>query len=131
MFTSQDIQPSNNGKSGDKMEKNKYNKRRRSYTEFRSSYSDNKKYFISTDKKARWQPIVKYLIIAAVFCGIVLASFLITDALLEISEAPYEAQTTTITNTTTTTAAADNYFENQVTIPADEVDEMQNNETRE
>ncbi len=128
MFVSLDIQPSNNGKSGDKMENNKYNKRRRSYTEFRSSYSDNKKYFISTDKKARWQPIVKYLVIAVVFIGIVLASFLITDALLEISEAPYEAQTTT---TTTTTTPADDYFENQVTIPADKVDEMQNNEMKE
>lgn len=123
-----DIQPSNNGKSGDKMEKNKYNKRRRSYTEFRSSYSDNKKYFISTDKKARWQPIVKYFVIAAVLIGIVLASFLVTDALLEISEAPYEAQTTTVT---TTTAPSEDYFENQVTIPADKVDEMQNNEMKE
>ena len=107
------------------MENNNYNKRRRSYTEFRTSYSDNKKYFISTDRKARWQPIVKYLII---FLGIVLASFLITDALLEISEAPYEPETTAAVSTT---SPADSYFENQVTVPADEIDEIQNNETKE
>ena len=110
------------------MENNNYNKRRRSYTEFRTSYSDNKKYFISTDRKARWQPIVKYLIIALVFLGIALASFLITDALLEISEAPYEPETTTAVSTT---SPADSYFENQVTVPADEIDEIQNNETKE
>lgn len=107
------------------MEKNTHNKRRRSYTEFRSSYSDNKKYFISTDKKARWEPFVKYIVIAIVFLGIALASFIITDALLEISEAPYERETTTVT---TTTKSAEDYFENQVTIPADEVDDMANNE---
>lgn len=107
------------------MEKNKYNKRRRSYTEFRSSYSDNKKYFISTDRKARWEPVVKYIVIAIVFLGIALASFIITDALLEISEAPYERETTTTTISEQTT---ENYFENQVTIPADEVDDMQNND---
>ena len=107
------------------MEKNTHNKRRRSYTEFRSSYSDNKKYFISTDKKAKWEPFVKYAVIAIVFLGIALASFIITDALLEISEAPYERETTTVA---TTTQPAVDYFENQVTIPADEVDDMQNNE---
>lgn len=110
------------------MENNNYNKRRRSYTEFRTSYSDNKKYFISTDRKARWQPIVKYIIIALVFLGIALASFLITDALLEISEAPYEPETTAAVSTT---SPADSYFENQVTVPADEIDEIQNNETKE
>ncbi len=110
------------------MENNNYNKRRRSYTEFRTSYSDNKKYFISTDRKARWQPIVKYLIIALVFLGIVLASFLITDALLEISEAPYVPETTTAA---TAADSQNSYFENQVTVPADEIDEIQNNETKE
>lgn len=115
---------------GDKMENNnKYNKRRRSITEFRTSYSDNKKYFISTDKSARWQPIVKYLIIAAIILAITLASFVITDALLEISEAPFVAEETTTKSTTQ--KIDDKYFENQVTIPADEIDEIQNNEARE
>ena len=110
------------------MEIYKNNKRRRSYTEFRSSYSDNKKYFISTDKKARWEPFVKYLVIAIVFLAVVLASFLITDALLEISEAPYEAQMTTAAQTT---APSENSTESQVTVPADKVDEMQNNDISE
>lgn len=111
------------------MENNNYNKRRRSITEFRTSYSDNKNYFISTDKTARWQSIVKYLIIAAIFVAVVLASFVITDALLEISEAPYVHEETT--TQTTTQKSDEDIFEGQVTIPADEVDEIQNNETRE
>ena len=111
------------------MENNTYNKRRRSITEFRTSYSDNKKYFISTDKTARWQPIAKYLIIAAIFVAVVLVSFVITDALLEISEAPYIYEETT--TQATTQKNDEDLFEGQVTIPADEVDEIQNNESRE
>lgn len=110
------------------MENNNYNKRRRSYTEFRKTYSDNKKYFISTDKRARWQPLISFIVIALIFVFIAFASFIITDALLEISKAPYEEEEIT---TEATTNPADSYFENQVTIPADEVDEMQNNEMRE
>lgn len=110
------------------MENNNYNKRRRSYTEFRTSYSDNKKYFISTDKRARWQPLISFIVIALIFVFIAFASFIITDALLEISKAPYEEEDIT---TATTTNPAEDYFENQVTIPADEVDEMQNNEMKE
>ena len=74
----------------------KYNKRRRSITEFRSSYSDNKKYFISTDRKSSWMPVVKYIVIAVFFVIFVVAGFLITDALLEISEAPYVEEKTTV-----------------------------------
>ena len=110
------------------MENNNYNKRRRSYTEFRKTYSDNKKYFISTDKRARWQPLISFIVIALIFVFIAFASFIITDALLEISKAPYTEEETT---TQATTNSADSYFENQVTIPADEVDEMQNNEMKE
>lgn len=110
------------------MENNNYNKRRRSYTEFRKTYSDNKKYFISTDKRARWQPLISFIVIALIFVFIAFASFIITDALLEISKAPYEEEEIT---TEATTNPAENYFENQVTIPADEVDEMQNNEMKE
>ena len=109
---------------------NKYNKRRRSITEFRSSYSDNKKYFISTDKKARWQPIVKYLVIGAILVGIVLASFIITDALLEISNAPYDARQET-TTASTSPQIDDKYFENQITVPADDYSGEQNNDIRE
>ncbi len=104
------------------MDNNKYNKRRRSYTEFRSSYSDNKKYFISTDKTARWQPVVKYLVILIVFLVVVLGSFLITDALLNISETPYVSEKTT--DVTETTDIDSKYFENQVTMPADEFDDV-------
>ena len=126
MFSLQGIQPSKNGKSGDKMENNnKYNKRRRSITEFRTSYSDNKKYFISTDKTARWQPIVKYLIIAAIIAAITLVSFVVTDALLEISEAPYITEETTTQSTTQ--LFDDDIFEGQVTIPADQIDDLENN----
>ncbi len=100
---------------------NKYNKRRRSYTEFRSSYSDNKKYFISTDKTARWQPIVKYIVIALIFAAMVVASFLITDALLEISEAPFVREETTTAEEKTDIDSK--YFENQVTVSADEIDD--------
>ena len=126
MFSLQGIQPSKNGKSGDKMENNnKYNKRRRSITEFRTSYSDNKKYFISTDKTARWQPIVKYLIIAAIIAAITLVSFVVTDALLEISEAPYITEETTTQSTTQ--LLDDDIFEGQVTIPADQIDDLENN----
>ena len=110
------------------MENNNYNKRRRSYTEFRKTYSDNKKYFISTDKRARWQPLISFIVIALIFVFIAFASFIITDALLEISKAPYEEEEIT---TEATTDLAENHFENQVTIPADEVDEMQNNEMKE
>ena len=110
------------------MENNNYNKRRRSYTEFRTSYSDNKKHFISTDKRARWQPLISFIVIALIFVFIAFASFIITDALLEISKAPYEEEEIT---TEATTNPAESYFENQVTIPADEVDEMQNNEMKE
>lgn len=110
------------------MENNNYNKRRRSYTEFRKTYSDNKKYFISTDKRARWQPLISFIVIALIFVFIAFASFIITDALLEISKAPYEKEEIT---TEATTNPAESYFENQVTIPADEVDEMQNNEMKE
>lgn len=109
---------------------NKYNKRRRSITEFRSSYSDNKKYFFSTDKKARWQPIVKYFIIVVILIGIMLASFILTDALLEISNAPYDAQQET-TTVPTSPQIDDKYFENQVTVPADDYNGEQNNEIRE
>lgn len=122
MFEVTGIQPSNNGKSGDKMENNKYNKRRRSYTEFRESYSDNKKYFLSVRKTGRWQVFVKYLVIALIFIAVVLASFLITDALLEISEEPYVPTTTSAEETTTMHDHGD-----QVTVPADEVDDIQNN----
>ncbi|MBR3835598.1 MAG: hypothetical protein IKJ69_02265 [Clostridia bacterium] len=108
---------------------NKYNKRRRSITEFRTSYSDNKRYFISTDKTARWQPIVKYLIIAAILLAIAFVSFIVTDALLEISEAPYIIEETT--TQTTTQKSDEDIFEGQVTIPADEIDDIENNETRE
>ncbi len=110
--------------------RNKHNMRRRSITEFRTSYSDNKKNFFSTDKKARWQPIVRYLIIGLVLLAVVFASFILTDALLEISNAPYDAQQETTTSTTSP-QIDDKYFENQVTIPADDYDGEKNNDIRE
>lgn len=102
------------------MEKNqKYNKRRKSITEFRSSYSDNKKYFISTDRKSSWMPVVKYITIAVFFILFALAGFLITDALLEISEAPYTEQVTEVPDEKY--GIDDKYFENIVTKSPDEI----------
>jgi hypothetical protein len=95
----------------------KYNKRRRSYTEFRSSYSDNKKYFISTDKQNKGMAFLKYFLITIALAFVVLVGFVVTDALLEISETPYSSE-----ETTTESSKKDidgKYFENQVTIPAD------------
>ena len=97
----------------------KYNKRRRSITEFRSSYSDNKKYFISTDRKSSWMPVVKYIVIAVFFVVFVVAGFLITDALLEISEAPYVEEKTTVSEDKT--EIDKKYFENIVTKTPDEI----------
>lgn len=97
----------------------KYNKRRRSITEFRSSYSDNKKYFISTDRESSWMPVVKYIVIAVFFVVFVVAGFLITDALLEISEAPYVEEKTTVSEDKT--EIDKKYFENIVTKTPDEI----------
>ena len=97
----------------------KYNKRRRSITEFRSSYSDNKKYFISTDRKSSWMPVVKYIVIAIFFVIFVVAGFLITDALLEISEAPYVEEKTTAVEDKT--EIDEKYFENIVTKTPEEI----------
>ena len=127
------IQPSKYGKTilkaditlyaafrSNSMEKyQKYNKRRKSITEFRSSYSDNKKYFISTDRKSSWMPVVKYITIAIFFIVFVIAGFLITDALLEISEAPYDAEETTLREKKT--EIDKKYFENIVTKTPGEI----------
>ncbi|MDD6275843.1 MAG: hypothetical protein PUB20_03340 [Clostridia bacterium] len=96
---------------------NKLNKRRKSCTEFRTSYSDNKKYFISTDKQKRGMSVLKYIIIAAFMLVIAFVSFIVTDAVLEISEAPYNAEETS----TTKQYIDEKYFENQVTVKADEI----------
>ncbi len=103
----------------------KYNKRRRSYTEFRTSYSDNKDYFISTDRKSSWMPIVKYIIIAVSVIVFVLAGFLITDALLNISEAPYEHEKPTVAEDET--YIDEKYFDNIVTVPAEKATDNNNN----
>lgn len=103
------------------MERNqKYNKRRKSITEFRSSYSDNKNYFISTDRKSSWMPVVKYITIAVFFILFAIAGFLITDALLEISEAPYTEEITAAPDENP--GIDEKYFENIVTKSPDEID---------
>lgn len=98
----------------------KYNKRRRSYTEFRTSYSDNKDYFISTDRKSPRMSVVKYIIIAVAVIFFTLAGFLITDALLNISEAPYDTKETTVAEDKT--YIDEKYFDDIVTKPADSND---------
>lgn len=98
----------------------KYNKRRKSVTDFRSSYSDNKKYFISTDRKSSWMPIVKYITIAIGFIIFAIAGFLITDALLEISETPYVEETTVVREDKTNIDKK--YFENIVTKTPEEIE---------
>ena len=109
------------------MEDNRnYNKRPKSITEFRSSYSDNKNNFNSTDKYFRRQAVLKYLLVAVFAAFIILGAFLITDALLTISEEPYVPEETT-TQAVEKTDIDEKYFENQVTVPADEIDETENN----
>lgn len=104
----------------------KYNKRPRSITEFRSSYSDNRKIFDSTDRAARKQLMLKIIFAVIIFAGIAVAGFLVTDALLTISEEPYNPAEFT-TQATQKADIDERYFENQVTVPADEVDEDGNN----
>lgn len=104
------------------MEDNRgYNKRPRSYTEFRTSYSDSKNNFSSTDKQFRKQALLKYIIIAVFLAVVAVAGFLITDALLNISEEPYVAEETTTKEGKTDIDKK--YFESQVTIPAEKVSE--------
>lgn len=100
----------------------KYNKRRRSYTEFRTSYSDNKDYFISTDRKSSRMPVLKYIIITVVVIVFIFAGFIITDALLNISEEEYKKPSTTASQTHTDIDKK--YFENIVTTrPVPSVEE--------
>lgn len=105
---------------GNTMQENrKINKRPRSITEFRSSYSDSKNNFSSTDKIFRRQAVIKYVLIALFLAVVALAGFLVTDALLNVSEEPYvppKEQTTAAAKT----EIDKKYFENQVTVPADE-----------
>lgn len=103
----------------------KYNKRPRSITEFRTSYSDNKKNYDSTNKASKKQFILKLIFAVIIFVGIAVAGFLVTDALLTISEEPYDSAE--MTTQTTKVDIDKKYFENQVTVPADEVDEDGNN----
>ncbi len=64
---------------------------------------------------------MKYIVIALIFVVMVVVSFVITDALLEISEAPFEREETTTANEKTDIDKQ--YFENQVTFSADEIDQ--------
>lgn len=100
----------------------KYNKRRRSITEFRSSYSDNKNNFISTDRKSLWMPVVKYILIVAAFVFIALMSFLVTDALLNISETPYSGEEVTVAHEDETEIDK-KYFEGIETKTPDEIEQ--------
>ena len=105
-------------------ENRKINKRLRSITEFRSSYSDSKNNFSSTDKIFRRQAVIKYVLVALFLAVVALAGFLITDALLNVSEEPYippEKQTTEVAKT----KIDKKYFENQVTVPADEYEKTE------
>lgn len=106
----------------------KYNKRRRSYTEFRTSYSDNKDYFISTDQKSSYMPVLKYVIIAVVIAVLIFVGFIVTDALLNISETPYVHETTTVTQTHTDIDKK--YFENIVTTKPDSSGETESSTTK-
>ena len=64
-------------------------------------------------------PVVKYIVIAVFFVIFVVAGFLITDALLEISEAAYAAENTTVSEDKT--EIDKKYFENIVTKTPDEI----------
>lgn len=106
----------------------KYNKRRRSYTEFRTSYSDNKDYFISTDKKSSYMPVLKYVIIGVIIAILIFVGFIVTDALLNISETPYVHETTTVAQTHTDIDKK--YFENIVTTKPDSSGESESTTTK-
>lgn len=110
----------------------KYNKRPRSITEFRTSYSDNSKNNRnSTDRYFRRQTVLKYIIVA-IFCAVVvLVGFLITDALLTISEEPYVPEKTTAVTTESKPDTVKKQFREQVTVNADDVDEADNDDMRE
>ena len=116
------------------MEENrKINKRPRSITEFRTAYSDSKNNFNSTDRHFRRQALIKYVLIAVFLAVIALAGFLVTDALLTISEEPYvpEETTTAPVEEESTTGIDKKYFENQVTVKADSVEDNQSDDVRE
>lgn len=102
----------------------KFNKRPKSITEFRSSYSDNKNNFSSTDAAFRRQAVVKYVLIGILLAVVVVAGFLITDALLNVSEEPYVPPKETTTEVSRKEIDK-KYFQNQVTVPAEEVDETE------
>lgn len=104
----------------------KINKRPKSITEFRSSYSDIKNNYNSTDKAFRRQAVLKYVLIAIFLAVVALGAFLLTDALISISEAPYTPSTEQTTKEDTTDIDK-KYFENQVDVPADKVGENDNN----
>lgn len=105
-------------------ENRKLNKRPKSITEFRSSYSDSKNNLKSTDKATRRQTVVKYVLLALFLICVALAGFLVTDALLNVSEEPYVAPVEETTEETKNEIDK-KYFENQVTVPADEVDKTE------
>lgn len=110
---------------GNAMQDNrKFNKRPKSITEFRSSYSDNKNNFSSTDAVFRRQAVVKYVLIGILLAVVVVAGFLITDALLNVSEEPYVPPKETTTEVSRKEIDK-KYFQNQVTVPAEEVDETE------
>lgn len=110
---------------GNAMQDNrKFNKRPKSITEFRSSYSDNKNNFSSTDAAFRRQAVVKYVLIGILLAVVVVAGFLITDALLNVSEEPYVPPKETTTEVSRKEIDK-KYFQNQVTVPAEEVDETE------
>ena len=64
-------------------------------------------------------PVVKYITIAIFFIVFVIAGFLITDALLEISETPYVEEKTTVSENKT--EIDKKYFEDIVTKTPDKI----------
>lgn len=103
----------------------KYNKRPKSITEFKKTYSNNVHNRNSNDKRLRRQEIVKYIIISVLLAFVVLAGFLITDALLNISEVPYVHEETT-TAAEEKTDIDEKYFEEQVTVNAEDLETPDN-----
>lgn len=64
-------------------------------------------------------PVVKYIVIAIFFVIFVFAGFLITDALLEISETPYVEEKTSAVEDKT--EIDKKYFENIITKTPEEI----------
>lgn len=103
------------------MEFDTANKRRHAITEFRLTYNDNKKNTVSTDRSYKKNLIIRSIVIIFCFLFFTLASFLFVDSLITISEQPYSYEKKT--ESQTDDEIDKKYFNDIVTVPANEIQE--------